>query len=78
MGVFSDTKNDSVSGNEDGQDACEGGLHNDKDNTRHSLGSLRKTKLLNKDQHTSNGQYTDHLDADIDPLARLCNIWPVP
>jgi hypothetical protein len=64
--VLAAASNNSVDGNEDGEDGGQGRLHDDEDNTGDCLGGLRETKFLNENQNTTNGEDTDDLHSDVD------------
>ena len=63
--------NDGIDGNQDRQDAGQDGLHDNQSQTSHRLGSLVNTKLFNEYQNADDGNHTNDLNHNVDPVSRL-------
>lgn len=78
MRVLLEDGNHGVPDNENGENARQDGLDNNKDKTNNGLSSLFNTKLINKDENANNGQQADDLNGDVENVAGLALKGSVP
>ena len=78
MWVLSAAHDESIGDDQDAEDASQYGLDNDENDTSDSLSGLRDTKLLYKDENTTNSQCSDDLNEDVDDVSGFSLEWSIP
>jgi len=63
---------------EDGEETCENGLHNDEDDSGDGFRGLGDTELFDKDQDAEHGKHSNDLDDNVDPVSGLPSIGSSP
>lgn len=76
--VLSDAEKNSINGDKNRQRSSKSRLYCDENNSSNSFCGLRNAEFLDEDQDARNGQNAHRLDGDVEPLARLRLIWPMP
>ena len=78
MRVLLAAHNDGIGSNENSQHTGQHTLHGDENHSSDCLCCLCNAEFLNEDENADHGKSSDHLDKDVDDVARFSLVWPIP